>query len=341
MTQLADAAGVSHTEIGRWLTNPLGVSRTRAAEGKTTAAMLGDLAHVLERPNEMFDVKQAGDLAAALRNHVNSFATVLIDTPPGDVPATVLPFKSDRGSRAKSLFVDAAGEFVGTGVPASRANDIGTLGWLLHERFGMDLIVDTDPATADGRPARDPDQKRHGDDQQSTEDNGDRSASDAFDPGPAPDLSGYDTAADDAYESLLSDHPWARAERIRRAEAGRDAELRNASTVRAWTDRIQATDLDKRYPHNPEIAENLSGLAELMRPIGDDQQVGAHLDAAVPDDVRVQRLRENWVTHKNVTGEHGYRYPAHLPRRGRVPAARRRAAAMTRRYARRPPTPAR
>jgi hypothetical protein len=27
------------------------------------------------------------------------------------------------------------------------------------------------------------------------------------DPGPAPDLSAYDTQADDVYEGLLSDHP--------------------------------------------------------------------------------------------------------------------------------------
>jgi hypothetical protein len=113
-------------------------------------------------------------------------------------------------------------------------------------------------------------------------------------------------------EWLLSDHPWARVERIHRAAHGWDAELRNASKVRDWTDRIQGSDLRERYPHNPEIAENLRGLAELMRPIADEQQLRAHLESAVPDDVRVQRLREKWVTHKRVQGEDGYRYPVHL-----------------------------
>ncbi|WP_134046423.1 hypothetical protein [Amycolatopsis arida] len=133
-----------------------------------------------------------------------------------------------------------------------------------------------------------------------------------LDPGPAPDLSTYDTLPDDAYEWLLSDHPWARAERIRRADSGWDAELRNASDVRDWTDRIQGTDLHERYPHNPEIAENLRELAELMRPIADKQQLHAHLESAVPDDVRVHRLREKWVTHKHARGEDDYRYPARL-----------------------------
>ncbi|ANY10767.1 hypothetical protein AFB00_30670 (plasmid) [Pseudonocardia sp. HH130630-07] len=133
-----------------------------------------------------------------------------------------------------------------------------------------------------------------------------------LDPGPAPDLSAYDTGPDEAYEWLLSDHPWARVERLRRAESGWDDELRNAATVRDWTDRMQSTDRRERYPHNPEIAENLRGLADLMRPIADDQQLRAHLDAAVPDDVRVQQLRARWVTHQHAQGQDDYRYPEHL-----------------------------
>lgn len=165
--KLAEAAGVSHTEIGRWLNNPLGVSRTRAAEGKTTAGvMLGDLAHVLERPDEMFDVKPGSDLAAALRNHVGTFDTVLIDTPPADappadMPAAVLPFKGRLAP--KTPFVDGEGNMVGSGVPASRTTDLGTLAWMVKEKFG-DLLIDTDtPAGTADNPAHDTDQKRHGD----------------------------------------------------------------------------------------------------------------------------------------------------------------------------------
>ncbi|MFC0430045.1 hypothetical protein [Kutzneria buriramensis] len=155
--KLAEAAGVSHTEIGRWLNNPLGVSRTRAAEGKTSAAvMLGDLAHVLERPDEMFDATPGTDLAAVLRKHAATFDTVLIDPPPADVPGTVLPFTADRQPQATSRFVDASGEVAGSGVPASRTNDLGQLARMLREKFGDIVTVDTEPPTSAGWPARPP-----------------------------------------------------------------------------------------------------------------------------------------------------------------------------------------
>jgi hypothetical protein len=133
-----------------------------------------------------------------------------------------------------------------------------------------------------------------------------------LDPGSAPDLSTYDTRLDDAYEWLLSDHPWARAERIRRAARGWDADLRNADAVREWTDRIEGADLDDRYPHNPEIAENLRGLAGLMHPIADEQRVRTHLDSAISDEERVYQLRQEWVTHRHAEGDHDYWYPAKL-----------------------------
>lgn len=133
-----------------------------------------------------------------------------------------------------------------------------------------------------------------------------------LDPGPAPDLSQYSGRADDAYEWLLSDHPWARAERARRAGRDRDAELRNAGEVRAWTDRIGSTDLDERYRHAPEIAANLRGLAELMRPLADEGRLRAYLDAAASDEVRVDRLREQWATHKRAEGDRDYVYPPRL-----------------------------
>ena len=132
------------------------------------------------------------------------------------------------------------------------------------------------------------------------------------DPGPAPDLSQYDTLPDDAYEWYLSDHPWARAERIRRIDAARTAELRNASDVRDWTDRIDGLDLQARYPRDRDIAENLRGLAALMRPIADQQQLRAHLAGAEPDEVSVRRLREDWVTRQQVEGNDTYHYPTHL-----------------------------
>jgi len=126
-----------------------------------------------------------------------------------------------------------------------------------------------------------------------------------------PDLSQYSVLPSDAYEWFLSDHPWARAERIRRAEAYHAGQLENASQVRDWTDRIHGLDLQERYPNNPAIAENLRGLADLMRPIADGQQLRAHLDDE-PDDVAVVRLRQEWVRQQHVSGEDAYEYPAHL-----------------------------
>jgi hypothetical protein len=133
-----------------------------------------------------------------------------------------------------------------------------------------------------------------------------------LDPGPAPDLSRYDTQPDDAYEWLLSDHPWARTERIRRVARGWEADLRNAGAVREWTDRIEGTDLDDRYRHNPAIADNLRELAGFMRPIADEQRVRTHLDSAISDEDRVYRLRQQWVTHRHAQGDGDYQYPARL-----------------------------
>jgi hypothetical protein len=173
--KLAEAAGVSHTEIGRWLNNPLGVSRTRAAEGKTTAAvMLGDLAHVLERPEEMFDAKPAGGLAAVLRKHAATFDTVLIDTPPTGSsglanPATVLPFPGNRTPAWTDADVDdiSAGTAWGAAQGGELKNvvpDLGTtLAKLMRDKFGDTVIVDTDPPASAGGKARARGQKRHGD----------------------------------------------------------------------------------------------------------------------------------------------------------------------------------
>jgi hypothetical protein len=130
--------------------------------------------------------------------------------------------------------------------------------------------------------------------------------------GPMPDLSTYDALPDDAYEWLLSDHPWARTERIRRRAAATGAKLDNASRVRDWTDRISEADLQQRYANEPAFARNLDELAELMRPRADRQQLRTHLDDAEPDELRVLRLRQNLVTHRHVRGDDTYEYPAHL-----------------------------
>jgi hypothetical protein len=130
-----------------------------------------------------------------------------------------------------------------------------------------------------------------------------------IDPGPAPDLSDYDTLDDDAYEWLLSDHPWARAERIRRAEASYGHELRTAAAARDWVDKVEGAD---HGTTSPEFAENLGKLAALIGPMADKAQLRNQLAAAEPDDLRVIALRRRFETHQNVTGADDYHYPAHL-----------------------------
>ncbi|MFC0438016.1 hypothetical protein [Kutzneria buriramensis] len=85
------------------------------------------------------------------------------------MPGTVLPLTADRQPRATSLLVD--GDVAGSGVPASRTNDLGQLARMLQEKFVDIVTVDTDPPTSAGWPARALDQKRHGDEADaSTED---------------------------------------------------------------------------------------------------------------------------------------------------------------------------
>lgn len=131
------------------------------------------------------------------------------------------------------------------------------------------------------------------------------------DPGPAPDLSHYDVADDDAYEWLLSDHPWAAAERRRRAQRYYAVQQRDAADVRHWTDTT-----DQHDQAGADVGQHMRRLSQLMRPIADEQQLRAQLDAAEPDDVTVARERQALVSKKRAEGEDTYEYPPHLIGRG-------------------------
>jgi hypothetical protein len=124
-----------------------------------------------------------------------------------------------------------------------------------------------------------------------------------------PDLSGYSVADRAAYEWYLSDHPWARAERVRRAEAASAPTLARAAEVRAWSERVDGAE-PVGWAAGPLAA--LRRLSVTMRPLADRAQVRGLLDAAEPDDVRVVRLRRELVAREHGSGDAGYRYPEHL-----------------------------
>ena len=115
-----------------------------------------------------------------------------------------------------------------------------------------------------------------------------------------PDLSGYPTTDDDAYEWLLSDHPWAAAERRRRAADRHNEETTRASRVRQWSEGV-----DRRGPGAGRA------LADLLRPSADLAGVRAEVRSADPGDLVVHRDRESYVRERCGRGE-SYHYPAHL-----------------------------
>jgi hypothetical protein len=116
--------------------------------------------------------------------------------------------------------------------------------------------------------------------------------------------------SDAFYEWLLSDHPYARAERDWRRAATHQADTGGAAAVRAWADKINA---QPDAPHTPR------DLAASMGPQADQSAVRAQASYAEPDDAYVARLRTQHETSMRVSGPPGswdYRYPAHLTGRG-------------------------
>ena len=119
--------------------------------------------------------------------------------------------------------------------------------------------------------------------------------------GPVPDFSGYPAADDDVYEWLLSDHPWALAERRRRARDRHTDDTTRAGRIREWTDTTGRA--------GPKASG--SRLADLLRPSADEAHVRAEVRSAEPDDLTVLRDRETYEWERRARGE-DYHYPAHL-----------------------------
>ncbi len=127
-----------------------------------------------------------------------------------------------------------------------------------------------------------------------------------------PDLANYGTGMEKEYEWLLSDHPWARAERIRRATDFYAAELH--------------ADPEPTEPPRPgephpiveeeisgvpsELAESVGGLAEpLVDPVADPHQLPYTVGDAEPDEVAVLRRRIEYVEYRREHGDPNYQYP--------------------------------
>ncbi|MFG1913019.1 hypothetical protein [Kribbella sp. NPDC048928] len=127
--------------------------------------------------------------------------------------------------------------------------------------------------------------------------------------GPAPDLSNYDTLKADAYEWFLSDHPWAVAERERRAAEYYREELDRAAHVQAWATKI---DLAERGTLGRDFEGNVRRLAEIMRPMAEKAQQRAEEESAVPREDAVLEDRRRLEISRQVSDEPDYTYPEHL-----------------------------
>lgn len=130
--------------------------------------------------------------------------------------------------------------------------------------------------------------------------------------GPAPDLASYGTGMGAEYEWLLSDHPWAAAERVRRASDFYAAEL-NVDPEPAQSPQVGEPHpiVEEEISGVPEeLAESVGGLAEApAEPIADPHQLPYAAGDAEPDDVAVLRRRAEYVEYRRAHGEPDYQYP--------------------------------
>src|SRR5699024_2117114 len=101
-----------------------------------------------------------------------------------------------------------------------------------------------------------------------------------------PPLDNLDVSNDAAYEWLLSNHPWARSERIRRRAEYLARRIAEADEVVAISDQLTET----TEPGHP-----LYDLAERVRPTAEAQALAAQIDQAVEDDDELTaQARRRW-----------------------------------------------
>ena len=129
-------------------------------------------------------------------------------------------------------------------------------------------------------------------------------------PGAAPDLSSYGEGMGAEYEWLISDHPWAEAERNRRAaEYFAPDEPDEPAASSTWDPALDADDVGHL---RPGLGEDIGGLVEPVEALPDPNQVGHHAGEVEPDETAVAARRAEYEEYRRTHGEPDYRYPAHL-----------------------------
>ena len=117
-----------------------------------------------------------------------------------------------------------------------------------------------------------------------------------------PPLPHLATTDDAAYEWLLSDHPWAVAERRRRRADYLARTLAEADDALKITDRLTAD----------PAAFSLHRVADTVDRIARRSALVAEVDDAEDDATRVERDRRSYVAQRRTAGDLDYAYPAHL-----------------------------
>lgn len=119
-----------------------------------------------------------------------------------------------------------------------------------------------------------------------------------------PPIAQVDPSDDEAFhEWLLSDHPWAAAERQRRRSAYRARELSAADEVLAITSRLTS---------NPASPDNVRRVAEIVARVANEQAVRVGVDAVFDDETHVTQARHQLEIARHAVGEYHYRYPQRL-----------------------------
>ncbi|QYG95834.1 hypothetical protein HC251_25120 (plasmid) [Iamia sp. SCSIO 61187] len=113
-----------------------------------------------------------------------------------------------------------------------------------------------------------------------------------------PPLPHLDLADHAAYEWLLSDHPWARAERERRRAAHHARETGQAGQILQICDRLDDSPL--------------AGLADTVRPMAERSALEAEVEAVYDDTTHVADARRRLEIARQVAGHTAYRYPTAL-----------------------------
>ena len=122
-----------------------------------------------------------------------------------------------------------------------------------------------------------------------------------------PDLSRYGEGMGPEYEWLISDHPWAVAERNRRAaEYFAPEEPDEPAAAAAWD---PALDDEDPSGMRSGIGEEIGGLVEHVETIPDPNQTAHTVGDVEPDEVAVLRQRAEYERYRRENGEPGYVYP--------------------------------